>query len=120
PTSTYAGHRLKTAVVVVLLTLAVSACARHDAPPPKDGALAGANVLLVTIDTLRRDRLGSYGNPNGLTPALDRLGAAAVRFTRAYSHVPMTLPAPASILTGRTPPAPVASWRSEEPTSEPQ
>ena len=94
---------MKHTAIFVLLTLVAAACARRDAPPPKDGALAGANVLLVTIDTLRRDRLGSYGNPNGLTPALDRVAASAVRFTRAYSHVPMTLPAHASILTGRTP-----------------
>jgi arylsulfatase A-like enzyme/Flp pilus assembly protein TadD len=83
--------------------LAASSCGRNAAPPLKSGALQGANVLLVTIDTLRRDRLGSYGNASGLTPALDRLAASAVRYTRAYSHVPMTLPAHASILTGRTP-----------------
>ncbi|MEP7116436.1 MAG: sulfatase-like hydrolase/transferase [Acidobacteriota bacterium] len=67
------------------------------------GAMRGANVLLVTIDTLRHDRLGAYGGPAGLTPTLDRLSAAGVRYSKAFSHVPMTLPAHASILTGRTP-----------------
>jgi arylsulfatase A-like enzyme/Flp pilus assembly protein TadD len=67
------------------------------------GQLRGANVLLVTIDTLRRDRLGAYGSTAGLTPTLDRLAAAGVRYSHAYSHVPMTLPAHTSILTGLTP-----------------
>lgn len=67
------------------------------------GAARGANVLLVTIDTLRRDRVGAYGGARGLTPAIDALAASGVRYTRAYSHAPMTLPAHASLLTGRLP-----------------
>ena len=98
-------------LLVVALALAnlatVAACAKTAAPrAPSElipGALRGANVLLVTIDTLRRDRVGVYGGPAGLTPTLDRLGASGVRYSRAFSHVPMTLPAHASILTGRTP-----------------
>ena len=66
--------------------------------------LAGANVLLVTIDTLRADRLGAYGNRRGLTPTLDALATSGVRFVHAWSHAPMTLPAHASILTGLLPP----------------
>lgn len=66
--------------------------------------LRGANVLLVTIDTLRADRLGSYGSRAGLTPTLDALAAQGARFDRAWSHAPVTLPAHASILTGRLPP----------------
>ncbi|OLC81115.1 MAG: hypothetical protein AUH72_10090 [Acidobacteria bacterium 13_1_40CM_4_65_8] len=94
---------MKAAIAFVLAILAASACGHRDAPSLRTGELGGANVLLVTIDTLRRDRLGSYGNTNGLTPALDRLARSGIRYTRAYSHVPMTLPAHASILTGRTP-----------------
>ncbi|MFN7976655.1 MAG: sulfatase-like hydrolase/transferase [Vicinamibacterales bacterium] len=76
------------------------------APPGllTSGAARGRNVLLVTIDTLRRDRVGAYGHPGGLTPALDRLAAEGVRFTAATSHAPLTLPAHASMLTGRVPP----------------
>ena len=62
-----------------------------------------ANVLLVTIDTLRADRVGVYGNPTGLTPTLDRLAANGIRYARATSHAPMTLPAHTAILTGLTP-----------------
>jgi len=62
------------------------------------------NVVLITIDTLRVDRLGSYGNSSIETPALDRLAAEGVRFTNAASTVPFTLPAHSSIMTGTYPP----------------
>jgi tetratricopeptide (TPR) repeat protein len=63
---------------------------------------ADRNVLLVTIDTLRADALGSYGG-RAITPNLDRLAARGVRFTFAHSHAVVTLPSHASILTGRYP-----------------
>src|SRR5439155_24544477 len=59
---------------------------------------------LITIDTLRRDRLGAYGHAGRLTPALDRLAASGVRYEHAFTHAPMTLPAHTSILTGLIPP----------------
>ncbi|MDQ3350108.1 MAG: sulfatase-like hydrolase/transferase, partial [Acidobacteriota bacterium] len=67
------------------------------------GAFRGANVLVVTIDTLRADRVGAFGGSRP-TPALDGLAAGGLRFTRAYAHAPMTLPAHASIFTGLLPP----------------
>jgi Flp pilus assembly protein TadD len=70
---------------------------------PAPGALRGVNVLLVTIDTLRADRLGAYGAAHP-TPALDALASRGARFSRAYSHAVMTLPAHASLLTGLVPP----------------
>jgi len=60
------------------------------------------NVLLVTIDTLRADALGSYGGPAS-TPVLDRLAAEGVRFDFAHAHAVLTLPSHASILTGEYP-----------------
>ena len=60
---------------------------------------ADQNVLLVTIDTLRADALGSYGGP-AATPNLDRLAAAGARFEFAHAHAVVTLPSHASILTG--------------------
>ena len=57
------------------------------------------NILLVTIDTLRADRVGR----TALTPALDGLAARGARFTRAYAHAPTTLASHASILTGLLP-----------------
>jgi arylsulfatase A-like enzyme/Flp pilus assembly protein TadD len=92
------------AVVALAVAPALAACGSRPAPAlPKPAELRGANVLLVTIDTLRQDRVGAYGNASGLTPTLDRLAAAGVRYAHAYSHVPMTLPAHTSILTGLTP-----------------
>jgi arylsulfatase A-like enzyme/Flp pilus assembly protein TadD len=63
---------------------------------------ADRNVLLVTIDTLRADALGSYGG-RAVTPNLDRLAAQGARFTFAHAHAVVTLPSHASILTGRYP-----------------
>jgi arylsulfatase A-like enzyme/Tfp pilus assembly protein PilF len=68
------------------------------------GSLAGYNVLLVTIDTLRADRVGAYGGRAGLTPAIDRLAAEGLRFDSMRAHVPLTLPSHASLMTGRLPP----------------
>ena len=78
---------------------------RRAAPPPlSPGACRGCNVLLITIDTLRADRVGAFGGTAGLTPNLDRLAAEGLRFTRAYSAAPLTLPSHASILTAVSPP----------------
>lgn len=57
------------------------------------------NILLVTIDTLRADRVG-----HGLTPAIDRVAARGVRYTNARATAPLTLPSHTSILTGALPP----------------
>ena len=61
------------------------------------------NLLLITLDTTRADRLGSYGYSRARTPHLDRLAAEGVRFERALSPAPITLPAHASIFTGLYP-----------------
>jgi arylsulfatase A-like enzyme/Flp pilus assembly protein TadD len=64
----------------------------------------GSSVVLISIDTLRADRLGAYGSKAGLTPNLDAFAPQAVLFEEAYSHVPLTLPAHASLLTSLLPP----------------
>src|SRR5687768_13394661 len=83
--------------LVPMLLCALAACrpaADVGAPAPR------ANILLITVDTMRADRLG-----RGFTPALDALAAQGIRFTEARSVVPLTLPAHASIMTGQLPPA---------------
>jgi arylsulfatase A-like enzyme/Flp pilus assembly protein TadD len=67
---------------------------------PRDPALS---VLLVTIDTLRADALGAYGNARARTPWVDRLAREGVRFDAAHAHNVVTLPSHANILTGRLP-----------------
>lgn len=61
------------------------------------------NVLLISIDTLRADALGCYGNSQK-TPAIDSLAARSVLFENTISQVPLTLPSHATILTGLFPP----------------
>jgi choline-sulfatase len=75
------------------------------------GAAASASVpvpakavLLVTIDTLRADRIGAYGWRAARTPAIDALAARGVRVDRAYATAPITLTSHASLLTGLYPP----------------
>ena len=48
------------------------------------------NVILLTIDALRKDALGCYGNPNGLTPFFDSLADKCIKFTRCQSIGPYT------------------------------
>jgi arylsulfatase A-like enzyme/Tfp pilus assembly protein PilF len=61
------------------------------------------NLLLISIDTLRADRLGSHGYDRARTPALDGLAARGLRFAQATTTAPLTLPAHASLLTGTFP-----------------
>jgi len=62
-------------------------------------------VLLISIDTLRADRVGSYGAPDAHTPHLDSIAARGVRFEVAISPAPLTLPAHTTLMTGLDPPA---------------
>ena len=66
-------------------------------------ALPRANVLLVTIDTLRADHVGAYGSTRGATPTLDRLAAEGLRVETTYAHVPLTLPSHTALMTGTYP-----------------
>lgn len=66
-------------------------------------AMPRPNVLLVTLDTTRADRLGCYGNKRIATPNLDRLAAEGVVYDNAFTPVPSTLPSHCSILTGMYP-----------------
>ena len=97
------GKRKWLACVVVVLGAAAACVGRPDQPLGSAGDWRGANVLLITIDTLRKDRVGAFGNRDGLTPHLDRLAMKGVRYTSAFSHAPMTLPAHTSLLTGLLP-----------------
>ncbi len=66
-------------------------------------SLEGADVLLITLDTLRADALGFAGNRRAATPVLDRLAAAGRVFDDAHAHNVVTLPSHANILTGLYP-----------------
>src|SRR5712692_3004007 len=64
---------------------------------------APANIILITLDTTRADRLGFLVSKRGLTPNLDGLARQGVVFSHAYAHVPLTTPSHATILTGTYP-----------------
>jgi len=68
------------------------------------GALSGWNLLVVTLDTTRADRLGVYGNTAIETPVVDGLAHEGVLFADAVTPVPATLPAHSSLMTGLYPP----------------
>jgi choline-sulfatase len=62
------------------------------------------NLVIITLDTTRADRIGAYGAQDVETPAFDRLAADGVLFEQAVSVAPLTLPAHSSIFTGKFPP----------------
>src|SRR5215467_9586004 len=76
------------------LLVLLSSSAAFSAPP---------NVILITLDTTRADRMGFLGSERGLTPNLDVLAKQSVVFTRAYAQVPLTTPSHAALLTGTYP-----------------
>ncbi len=103
--------RFWTAVACAVALAPATGC--RDRPTSPLGALpAGVrqeslNVLLVTLDTTRADRIGVYGRPLGGTPpdtpALDRLAEEGALFLQASSVTPLTLPAHSTIMTGLLP-----------------
>jgi len=70
---------------------------------PVKAPAARPNVVLITLDTVRVDRMGFMGSQRGLTPSLDALARQSVVFTRAYAQVPLTTASHATILTGTYP-----------------
>ncbi len=85
---------MKRTALAVALTL-LSGCGRRPEPP--------RNLVLVTIDTLRADRLGCYGADDVETPNLDRMAREGAMAERATAHVPLTRPSHVSLFTGMLP-----------------
>jgi choline-sulfatase len=91
---------MRVLVASLLLTLAgCGAPTKEPAPPPP----VARNLVIITIDTLRADRVGAYGYSAARTPAMDRLAREGVMFTHAYAVAPITLTSHASLMTGRYP-----------------
>jgi len=89
------GSGRRPAVVSAVLAASLLLCAETQAPR--------TNLLLVTLDTVRADRLGSYGYAQAATPALDQLAREGVRFADATTQAPLTGPAHVAPLTGTYP-----------------
>ena len=101
-----AGTAAAAAAIVLAFMPAGSASSAATAPEPV-GANPPAhlpqvdNVVLISIDSLRADRLGCYGNEHDTSPAIDRVARGGVRFANAMSATSWTLPSHTSLLTGR-------------------
>src|SRR5213594_824736 len=78
-------------------TFLLATCSSSAAPN------SASNVVFITIDTLRADHLGCYGYKEIRPPNIDSLAAEGVRFERAYTSVPVTLPSHTVIFTGTYP-----------------
>ncbi|HEX7150682.1 MAG TPA: sulfatase-like hydrolase/transferase [Thermoanaerobaculia bacterium] len=85
------------------ILLLLAACRNAETAVPAASA-PNAPVILISIDTLRADRLPAYGYSGVQTPAIDALRKDAILYRNAYSHVPLTLPSHVSMLTGQLPP----------------
>ncbi|MCX8161205.1 MAG: sulfatase-like hydrolase/transferase, partial [Candidatus Saccharicenans sp.] len=94
--------------ILILLVLALAAVAFFVFRPEDSGTNElrdnkNFNVILITVDTLRADRLGCYGFLPDVTPAMNKMAAAGVRFENCIAQTPLTLPSHTTILTGTLP-----------------
>ena len=87
----------------LLCVLCLVATAMAGAAAPRPPRAQPPNVILITLDTTRADRMGFLGSRSGLTPNLDLLARQSMVFTHAYCQVPLTTSSHATILTGTYP-----------------
>ena len=87
----------------LLFVVALTASSLAAAPKATSPSSKLPNIILITLDTTRADRMGFLGSPRGLTPNLDALAKQSAVFTRAYAQAPLTPPSHATILTGTYP-----------------
>jgi choline-sulfatase len=93
-------------LLVLVTVLPVAAQSPKSAPRRTNSTRTTArhpNVILITLDTTRADRMGFLGSKRGLTPNLDAMAQQGVVFSNAYSHVPLTTASHTTILTGTYP-----------------
>lgn len=90
-------------LALLLIQFAGAAAAPKAAKKQTAASARPPNIILITLDTTRADRMGFLGSDRGLTPNLDMLAKRSVVFTRAYAQVPLTTPSHAALLTGTYP-----------------
>ncbi len=95
--------RLAVTVIRWFFFVALMVVGLTAAPKPPTSNLKAPNIILVTLDTTRADRMGFLGSKRGLTPNLDALAQQSVVFARAYAQAPLTPVSHATILTGTYP-----------------
>jgi arylsulfatase len=95
----------------LLACLSIGACGQDARGPGPEAP----NILLVTLDTTRRDHLGCYGYDRPTSPHIDRLARDSLVFTSAYAVSSWTMPTHASLFTGKFPSAHGANYDPEGP-----
>ncbi|HEY4491094.1 MAG TPA: sulfatase-like hydrolase/transferase, partial [Acidobacteriota bacterium] len=88
--------------ILLLLLIGATAFVLYRKHFKKTPSFPNANVLLITIDTIRPDRLSCYGSSNQ-TPNIDAIAREGLLFENAFCQVPLTFPSHTSILTGLFP-----------------
>ncbi len=86
--------------IAVVVTAVLTSCTGKETVPSGDRSL---NVLVITLDTIRADRLGAYGNTHIQTEFVDGLAKRGVLFERCVAPTPLTLPSHTSLFTGTYP-----------------
>ncbi len=100
------GTPIAAGAIIVLLAAAAAYVLVIGPRRENFGRLRGKkdyNVILITVDTLRADKVGCYGNANVATPTMDAFAARGIRYERCISQTPLTLPSHTTILTGTLP-----------------
>ncbi len=90
-------------IACVPLALAPACGGTTGQRPAPNAQRPATHLVLITIDTLRADRVGAYGYAGARTPVIDALARDGARFDQAFAPAPITLPSHASLLTGRYP-----------------
>lgn len=104
------------ALAVVLVAVALTGCAtRHPGVGSPGPITTRANVLIITIDSLRPDHLEAYGYRRATSPTLDALARQGIRFAQVINQAAWTSPALVSVLTGLYPSAHGADGRDKTP-----
>lgn len=97
--SAASAHNFRRAAVAAVCGAFFAGCTARDAAPQE--AAPPTNVILITLDTVRADHLGCYGYTRPTSPRIDAFAAGATLYTRMFSAAPWTVPAHASLFTGK-------------------
>jgi arylsulfatase A-like enzyme len=109
--------RYAIALVVLGLPIVLWGCGSEPGGNTDGKPVERPNLVLITLDTTRADRLGCYGYQHETSPNLDRLAQESMLYTRAYATSSWTLPSHGSIFTGKLPTSHGAQYDPEGPLS---
>jgi len=100
-------------LLVIAAAMLLGGCQRAKSHPIEVGSYPGRNILVISVDTLRADRLGAYGYARRTSPAIDALAAQALTFDLAFAPRGMTWPSLATMLTSLSPTTTNVRWNGQ-------